>query len=71
MEIGDIMRYSISGWRPCGIQRFEEFGRQRAWERVNKVRQQSDENLERGPRTGENAVISGLSDEQKDFRGPC
>ena len=65
MEIGDIMRYSITGWRPCGI------GRQRAWERVNKVRQQSDENLERGPRTGENAVISGLSDEQKDFRGPC
>ena len=71
MEIGDIMRYSITGWRPCGIQRFEEFGRQRAWERVNKIRQQSDENPERGPGTGENAVISGLSDEQKDFRGPC
>ena len=48
MEIGDIMRYSITGWRPCGIQRFEEFGRQRAWERVNKVCQQSDENPEGG-----------------------
>ena len=71
MEVGDIMRYSITGWRPCGIQRFEEFGRQRAWERVNKVCQQSDENPERAPEAGENAVIPGISDEQKDFRGPC
>ena len=67
MEIGDIMRYSITGWRPCGIQRFEEFGRQRAWERVNKVCQQSDENLESAQKAGENAVISGISNEQNTF----
>lgn len=44
IEITDIMRHSIEGWQPGPIHRFEKYGRQRSWVRVNQVCQPSDSN---------------------------
>lgn len=41
IEITDIMRHSIEGWQPGPIHRFEKYGRQRSWVRVNQVCQPS------------------------------
>ena len=45
IEIADIMRHSIEGWQPGPIHRFEKYGRQRSWVRVNQACQPSDSNL--------------------------
>ena len=37
IEITDIMRHSIEGWQPGPVHRFEKYGRQRSWVRVNQV----------------------------------
>lgn len=47
IEIADIMRHSIDGWQSGPIHRFEKYGRQRSWVRVNQVCQPSISN----PRT--------------------
>ena len=44
IEITDIMRHAIEGWQPGPIHRFEKYGRQRSWVRVNQVCQPSDSN---------------------------
>ena len=41
IEITDIMRHSIEGWQPGPVHRFEKYGRQRSWVRVNQVCQPS------------------------------
>ncbi len=41
IEITDIMRHSIEGWQPGPVHRFEKYGRQRSWMRVNQVCQPS------------------------------
>ena len=35
------MRHSIEGWQPGPVHRFEKYGRQRSWVRVNQVCQPS------------------------------
>ena len=44
IEITDIMRHSIEGWQPGPVHRFEKYGRQRSWVRVNQVCQPSNSN---------------------------
>ena len=44
IEITDIMRHSIEGWQPGPVHRFEKYGRQRSWVRVNQVCQPSAAN---------------------------
>ena len=44
IEITDIMRHSIEGWQPGPVHRFEKYGRQRSWVRVNHVCQPSASN---------------------------
>ena len=41
IEITDIMRHSIEGWQPGPVHRFEKYGRQRSWVRVNQICQPS------------------------------
>ena len=41
IEITDIMRHSIEGWQPGPVHRFEKYGRQRSWMRVNQICQPS------------------------------
>ena len=45
IEITDIMRHAIEGWQPGPVHRFEKYGRQRSWVRVNQVCQPSVLNL--------------------------
>ena len=44
IEITDIMRHSIEGWQPGPVHRFEKYGRQRSWVRVNQVCQPNASN---------------------------
>ena len=44
IEITDIMRHSIEGWQPGPVHRFDKYGRQRSWVRVNQICQPSDSN---------------------------
>ena len=44
IEITDIMRHSIEGWQPGPVHRFEKYGRQRSWVRVNQICQPNDSN---------------------------
>ena len=46
IEITDIMRHSIEGWQSGPIHRFEKYGRQRSWVRVNQACQPSGSNPE-------------------------
>ena len=46
IEITDIMRHSIEGWQPGPVHRFEKYGRQRSWVRVNQVCQPSASDLQ-------------------------
>ena len=41
IEITDIMRHSIEGWQPGPVHRFEKYGRQCSWVRVNQACQPS------------------------------
>ena len=45
IEITDIMRHAIEGWQPGPVHRFEKYGRQRSWVRVNQVCQPGVLNL--------------------------
>ena len=38
------MRHSIEGWQPGPVHRFEKYGRQRSWVRVNQICQPSASN---------------------------
>ena len=44
IEITDIMRHSIEGWQPGPVHRFEKYGRQRSWVRVNQACQPNTSN---------------------------
>ena len=44
IEITDIMRHSIEGWQPGPVHRFEKYGRQRSWVRVNQACQPNASN---------------------------